>query len=156
LFTGFDIGDLAASLADFGGGLLDARGKALERLSKLGTELFNIFIGRSEIEPDPSDNRFSDSAWKENQFYRALMQGYLAWRGTMLELVNEQTTGGDWKTPAQKRFAVSLFTEALAPTNNLFGNPAALKHAFDSGGKSLLKGLLHFVDDLLHNAGMPS
>jgi len=157
LFVGFDIGDLAVSVADFVGELLDARSKALERLPRLGTELFNVLIGRSEIEPDPSDKRFSDPAWKENPFYRAMMQGYLAWRGTMLDLVNEQTTNGaDWKTPAQKRFAVSLLTEALAPTNSLLGNPAALKRAFDTGGLSLLKGLGNFVDDLLHNGGMPS
>ena len=157
LFVGFDIGDLAASVADFAAGLIDARSKALQRLPTLATELLNVLIGRSEIEPDPSDKRFSDPAWNANPFYRALMQGYLAWRGTMLDLVNEQTTNGsDWKTPAQKRFAVSLLTEALAPTNNLLGNPAALKHAFDTGGLSLLKGLRNFVDDLLHNGGMPS
>jgi polyhydroxyalkanoate synthase subunit PhaC len=157
LFIGFDIGDLVISLADFVGSLIDVRGKAFERFSRLGTEIFNIFIGRSEIQPDPSDQRFSDPAWKENPYYKAVMQGYLAWRTTMLELVNEQTTNGaDWKTPAQRRFAVTLLTEALAPTNNLFGNPAALKHAFDSGGRSLLKGLQNFIDDLLHNGGMPS
>jgi polyhydroxyalkanoate synthase subunit PhaC len=157
LFVGFDFQDLATSVADFVGGLIDARSKALERLPKLGTQLFNALIGRSEIEPDPSDKRFSDPAWKENPFYRALMQGYLAWRTTMLDLVKEQTgNGSDWKTPAQKRFAVTLLTEALAPTNILLGNPAALKHAFDTGGLSLLKGLRNFADDLLHNGGMPS
>jgi polyhydroxyalkanoate synthase len=157
LFVGFDLGDLAASLTDFFNGLLHARSKTLERLPKLGIELFNILIGRSEIEPDPSDKRFSDTAWKENPFYRALMQGYLAWRETMFDLVNEQAANGsDWKMPAQKRFAISLLTEALSPTNILFTNPAALKRAFDTGGLSLLKGLRNFVDDLLHNGGMPS
>jgi polyhydroxyalkanoate synthase subunit PhaC len=157
LFVGFDIGDLASSVADFAAGLFDVRSKALERLPRLGMALFNVLIGRSEIEPDPSDKRFSDAAWKENPFYRALMQGYLVWRGAMLDLVNEQTSNGsDWKTPAQRRFALSLLTEALSPTNTLFGNPAALKRAFDTGGKSLLKGFENFIDDLLHNGGMPS
>src|SRR6516164_8513043 len=94
LFVGFDLGDLAASIADFAAGLVDARSKALEQLPKLGMELFSILAGRSEIEPDPSDKRFTDPAWKENPFYRSLMQGYLAWRGTMLDIVNEQTTNG--------------------------------------------------------------
>jgi polyhydroxyalkanoate synthase len=157
LFVGFDIGDLATSAADFAAGLFDARSKLLERLPRLGTELFNVLVGRSVIEPDQSDKRFTDPAWKENPIYRRLMQGYLAWRGTMMELVNEQTANGsDWKTPAQQRFAVSLLTEALAPTNVLFSNPAALKRAFDTGGLSLLKGLRNFADDLLHNGGMPS
>jgi len=157
LFVGFDIGDLAASMADFVGSLIDARTRSLERLPRLGTEFLNILIGRSEIEPEASDKRFSDPAWKENPFYRAMMQGYLAWRGTMFDLVNEQTTNGsDWKTPAQKRFAIGLLTEALAPTNMLFGNPAALKRAFDTCGLSLFKGLRNFAEDLLHNGGMPS
>ncbi len=157
LFIGFDLGDLATSITDFLGGLFHARSKALERLPKFSKELLNILIGRSEIEPEPSDKRFNDPAWKENPFFRALMQGYLAWRSTMLELVNEQAANGsDWKTPAQKRFAISLLTEALSPTNVLFTNPAALKRAFDTGGWSLLKGLQNFVDDLLHNGGMPS
>jgi polyhydroxyalkanoate synthase len=157
LFVGFDLGDLAASVADFAANLIDTRSKLLERLPKLSQEFFNVLTGRSEIEPDSSDKRFSDPAWKENPFYRALMQGYLAWRSTMLDLVNEQSSNGsDWKTPAQKRFAITLLTEALAPTNNLLGNPAALKHAFDTGGLSLIKGLRNFVDDLLHNGGMPS
>jgi polyhydroxyalkanoate synthase subunit PhaC len=157
LFVGFEIGDLAASIADFAGSLIDMRGKTLERLPGLGTQIFNILTGRSEIEPDPSDKRFTDPAWKENPFYRALMQSYLAWRSLMLDLVNEQAANGsDWKTPAQKRFAVSLLTEALAPTNILLGNPAALKRAFDTGGKSLVKGLQNMIDDWQHNGGMPS
>jgi polyhydroxyalkanoate synthase len=157
LFVGFDLGDVNASVTDFIASLVDNRANALTRLPKLGTDFFNILLGRSEIEPDPADKRFSDPAWKENPVYRGLMQGYLAWRDAMLDLVNQQdSSGSDWKTPAQKRFAVSLLTEALAPTNTLLGNPAAIKHAFDTGGLSLLKGLRNFVDDLLHNGGMPS
>jgi poly[(R)-3-hydroxyalkanoate] polymerase subunit PhaC len=157
LFVGFNLKDLAASMADFAADLIGARSTVLERLPKLGQEFLNILIGRSAIEPDASDKRFNDPAWKENPFYRAWMQGYLAWRGAMLDLVNEQSSNGsDWKTPAQKRFVITLLTEALAPTNNLLGNPAALKRAFDTGGLSLIKGLRNYVDDLLHNGGMPS
>ena len=49
LFVGFDIGDLAVSVADFVGELLHARSTALERLPRLGTELFNVLIGRSQL-----------------------------------------------------------------------------------------------------------
>src|SRR5690349_7658429 len=66
LFVGFDFGDRAASVADFVASLIAARTKAFERLPRLGTELFNTMIGRSAIEPDPPDKRFSDPAWKEN------------------------------------------------------------------------------------------
>ena len=40
-------------------------------------------------------------------------------------------------------------TEALAPTNLLPTNPAAIKRAFETGGASLLSGLRNFIDDLV-------
>src|SRR5215472_17121372 len=39
------------------------------------------------------------------------------------------------------RFAASLVTDALAPTNTLLGNPAALRSTLASGGANLLAGL---------------
>jgi polyhydroxyalkanoate synthase subunit PhaC len=157
LFVGFHWSDLNASIADFIRGLAVNRAALLARLLRLGSDLFNILLGRSDIEPEVTDKRFTDLAWKENPLYRGLMQTYLAWRGAMLDMVSEQeSNGSNWKSPAQKRFAVTLLTEALAPTNTLLGNPAALKHALDTGGMSLFRGLTNFLDDLVHNGGMPS
>jgi polyhydroxyalkanoate synthase subunit PhaC len=157
IFVGFNWADLTASLTDFFSGLADSRSALFARLPGLTTDLFDIMLGRSDIEPAADDKRFNDPAWKENPFYRATMQAYLAWRAAMLDMVREQeSNGADWKTPAQRRFAVLLLTETLAPTNLLPGNPGALKRAFDTGGMSLLRGMSNFFDDLLHNGGMPS
>jgi hypothetical protein len=52
--------------------------------------------------------------------------------------------------------AVSLLTSAVAPTNVLAGNPAALKRTFETGGLSLLRGTRNLVGDLRHNGGMPA
>ncbi len=51
--------------------------------------------------------------------------------------------------------ALDLLLDALAPTNFLPTNPAALKRAFDTGGASLVKGARTFVDDLVNNEGKP-
>ena len=51
--------------------------------------------------------------------------------------------------------AVSLAFDALAPTNFLFTNPAALKRAADTGGVSVARGLGNFVTDVLTNKGRP-
>ena len=56
----------------------------------------------------------------------------------------------------QARFVVNALTSALAPTNTLLGNPAALKRAFETGGRSVVRGLGHMVDDLRHNGGLPT
>ena len=83
------------------------------------------------------------------------MQTYLAWRSSLLDLVEEDQSI-DWKDAEQLRFASMLITEALAPTNVLMGNPAAIKHAFDSAGTSLMRGMHNFFEDVINNRGMPS
>jgi polyhydroxyalkanoate synthase len=84
------------------------------------------------------------------------MQTYLVWRSTMQSMVPERGyANGEWKETEQQRFAVRLLTEALAPTNLLLGNPAAIKRAFETGGASLIHGLRNFLDDLRNNNGMP-
>ena len=61
----------------------------------------------------------------------------------------------DARRAEQARFASNILISTLAPTNYLPTNPAALKRAFDTGGRSLARGLGHFVDDLRNNGGMP-
>lgn len=51
---------------------------------------------------------------------------------------------------------MAILTSAVAPTNTLLGNPAAVKRAYETGGFSLLRGTRNFVKDLRSNRGMPS
>jgi polyhydroxyalkanoate synthase len=62
----------------------------------------------------------------------------------------------DWRTAEQARFAVGIATSAVAPTNFLAGNPAALERAFETGGATLVRGVRNLVHDVRHNRGMPS
>ena len=50
---------------------------------------------------------------------------------------------------------VDFMLDALAPTNFLPSNPAALKRAFDTGGGSLVAGARQFLDDVRNNGGRP-
>ena len=71
-------------------------------------------------------------------------------------MVEDYAEGTDDSRHAeQARFASNILISTLAPTNYLPMNPAALKRAFDTGGRSLARGLGHFVDDLRNNGGMP-
>ena len=45
--------------------------------------------------------------------------------------------------------------DALAPTNTLIGNPAALRRAFETGGQSVARGMERFLDDVANNDGRP-
>ena len=47
-------------------------------------------------------------------------------------------------------------TDALAPSNLVLGNPAAVRKIVDTGGDNLVKGMKHLVHDIRHNNMMPS
>src|SRR5215470_7941418 len=117
-------------------------------LAYLG-ELGRIATGGCELAPDAKDKRFADPAWKDSAAYRALAQNYLAWSGTLQRFVDEARM--DRLDTERSRFIVSLFVDAMAPTNTVAGNPAAFKKCVDTGGSSLLHGFSNFAGDLVQN-----
>ena len=100
------------------------------------------------------DKRFSDPAYQENPAYFLLAQQYLLFGQYVAELLD--TAGVSGTREAKARFAAKFLVDALAPTNTLAGNPAAIRKAFDTGGKSIGRGLKNLVHDLRHNGGWPS
>jgi len=124
------------------------------RAVELTAELTRIIAGNSEVEPEKGDRRFTDPAWTDNPLYRRWMQAYLAWRAAVRKTAVDSSP--DWKRAELEHFLVTLLTEALAPTNTLPGNPAALKRTFETGGVNLARGLRNFLGDLWNNGGMPS
>jgi polyhydroxyalkanoate synthase len=109
---------------------------------------------KGPLAPATGDKRFTDLAYSENPAYFLLGQEYLL----LTQLVNELLDAArlDPARDVKARFAAKFILDALAPTNTLPGNPAALRLAFDTGGKSLARGLRNFVSDLRHNGGWPS
>ena len=105
------------------------------------------------VQLDPKDRRFADPAWSNNPALYSLRAAYAAMGRLSGQLVTaaELDPGMD----AKARLATGLVVDALAPTNFLASNPAALKHAFDTGGLSLLKGARNFLDDVRNNNGRP-
>jgi polyhydroxyalkanoate synthase len=105
------------------------------------------------VEIDPKDRRFADEAWASNPVYYAIRMAYLATGRLSDRLIAAAEL--DETTEAKARLATSLLFDALAPTNFLLTNPAALKRAFDTGGMSVLKGARNFASDLMTNGGRP-
>jgi polyhydroxyalkanoate synthase len=125
----------------------------IQRGGALAGEVAAAIYGRSTLEPLKGDRRFTDPAWTSSPVYRRLGQSYLALEQAISCAVEDADV--DWRTRERARFAAGILSSALAPTNNLAGNPSALKHAFDTGGKSLLRGGRNLLKDLKHNRGMP-
>ena len=84
-------------------------------------QLVEVLVGRSDVAPEPRDKRFTHPAWSDNPVYRRLLQAYLVEARATLDVVDDVEL--DPKSRERARFAVSLLTEALAPTNTLLGNP---------------------------------
>jgi polyhydroxyalkanoate synthase subunit PhaC len=112
------------------------------------------WLDRSEVEPKRGDKRFTDPTWRKNPFYRAWMQSYLAWSDALERFVDR--SGLHPKNAQRARFALSLVTDAFAPTNVWLGNPAALKRFVETGGTSVIHGFENMLDDIAHNRGLPA
>ena len=125
----------------------------LQHTAKLAWEETKVVLNQSDVEPEPKDRRFADEGF-DHWPHKFLMQWYLAWNREIYALLDDLDL--DEKSEERARFLLGLYTETVAPTNTLVGNPAALKKAWKTRGRSLADGFRRFRYDLLHNGGMPS
>ena len=146
--------DILATAQRLGAQALRQPALVLEQEAALVRELIATLAGNAPSAPPPGDKRFADPAWQDNSLYRKTLQGYLAWRNALSGFVDRSAL--DAKSKDRAQFVLSLFTDALSPTNMLLGNPAALKNVVDSGGLSLVGGLKNALFDILKNHGMPA
>src|SRR6185295_6163361 len=112
-----------------------------------------VLAGKSSLAPLPGDRRFTDPAWSKSAVFRRLVQAYVALCTSLDRCVDEAKM--DATDTERARFVVSLFEDAIAPTNFLASNPAALRKLVDTKGTSALRGLANFVEDLASGAWLP-
>ncbi|MEM6708067.1 MAG: alpha/beta fold hydrolase [Pseudomonadota bacterium] len=125
----------------------------LESAVRFQGDLLSIALGSSDIEPDPRDARFTDDAWTHNPLYRRIGQAYLAWTRSLDTWLDESGLTGIERSRA--RFVFDAAKEVFAPVNLLPTNPEAVRHARQTGGRSLISGIKNFVDDVRYNHGYP-
>ena len=117
-------------------------------------ELAAIVGGNSDRAPKAGDRRFSDATWKESGLHSGLLKAYLAWGDAVNGLVDKTSLSKIDKERAH--LITEILIDAVAPTNAMFTNPAAVRKFVDTGGQSLWHGLKNYFDDLARNRGMPS
>jgi polyhydroxyalkanoate synthase len=110
--------------------------------------------GELRVRPDRGDKRFDDRAWTHNPVLRGLLESYLvttrAAQGAVDELELPEATR------RKAHFALGVVLDALAPSNVPWINPAVVKEAYDTGGRSMARGATLFLEDLVRNGGQPS
>jgi polyhydroxyalkanoate synthase len=105
------------------------------------------------VEPARGDRRFTDPTWRENPLFSWYLQRYLLFGELVDSLV--EVAGLQGTDAGKLRLVADLTKAAASPTNQLLSNPAALKRAFETGGRSLARGLRNFMDDARNNGGWP-
>jgi poly[(R)-3-hydroxyalkanoate] polymerase subunit PhaC len=153
-FVGVDVNGIIGATGRWVGSLSRRPAGVMGRMASSAVDVGKIALGRSKIEPRKGDRRFTDPAWSANPGYRRMMQSYLLTASTLQALVEDAEL--DEKNEQRVRYALTLLTDAVAPTNLLPGNPAALKHAFDTAGASLARGARNLLSDIRNNGAMPS
>lgn len=113
-----------------------------------------VITGESTQAPDPSDRRFSDPAWKDSRVFSGVLQGYLELRDALQTYAKE--SGLNENQIERAEFLMTQIADALAPTNFLPTNPAALRKARETRGASLWAGLKMFADDVAKRRPIPS
>jgi polyhydroxyalkanoate synthase subunit PhaC len=121
---------------------------------KLTADLVGIAAGTSAVRPAAGDSRFRDPAWTQHPYYRRLGQAYTASCAFADQAADGLARTG--RAGPAARFLLTIAESAVAPTNTLLGNPAAMKRAYETGGLSVLRGLKNMAGDVRHNGGMPS
>ncbi len=135
---------------------LQAASQLASDLAQIPLVAANRWFGRETeppVEVDPKDRRFGDPAWDTNPLFYSVRLAYLAASRCARQVVSSAALDTD--SGRKAAMAVDLVLDAVAPTNFLPTNPAALKRAFDTGGASLAKGAQQFLDDLINNEGRP-
>ena len=146
--------DLAKAAATVMGAVASHPDKVARSWLDFTGEMVRVVSGRSEREAPPRDRRFADPAWQNNPLAKGLMQSYLAWQEAVDKTVSSLELEG--KDAARARLMSSIFTDAMAPSNNPMTNPTALKTLVDTGGQSAVRGFQNFLRDMTLNGGLPS
>ncbi len=103
--------------------------------------------------PGSGDKRFTDAAWTHNPMLAGMLEGYLVRARAALKLVDGSRLPD--ATRRKAKFALTMLTDALAPTNIPWVNPVVVKEALDTGGSSLMRGMQNYLEDVRSNGGKP-
>lgn len=105
------------------------------------------------VEPQPGDRRFTDPTWRDNPLYLWYLQRHLLFERLTAELV--EAAHLDPAVAAKLNFLRDVTVAGMSPTNFLWSNPVAVKRAFETGGRSVVRGLRNMAHDIMNNGGWP-
>jgi len=152
--VGLTPGQLGAAALRLGQAAASQPLTTLRRSAALGADYAKIVAGVSDIAPAPKDRRFTDEAFAKHPVFKRLAQAHVAGETAVTKLLDELDL--DEKSRLRADLLTTIVTSTAAPTNNLLGNPAALRELRETKGRSIVDGARHALHDARHNGGLPS
>jgi polyhydroxyalkanoate synthase len=148
-------GRLAQAMLADPGKLVEAQAQWWQQMGELWKAQLLRATGEAAepvVRPDPADRRFKDDAWSEDLVFDYIKQSYLVSARWLTDTV-AGVEGLDPMTKAKVDFYTRQLVDALAPSNFAALNPTVLRHAAETKGESLLKGLRRLLADLERGKG---
>jgi polyhydroxyalkanoate synthase len=153
-FIGLPFPEIAETIGAIVTSCAKQPGAIVSETKTLLAEAVKIANEKSDVVPAADDRRFSDRAWKDGGALGKGLKMYLTWARAMERL---SAVGAENETEVARRaYATSLLTDAIAPSNVPFVNPAFLSRLRGTRGVSLVEGMANLAKDVVRNGGMPS
>ena len=105
-----------------------------------------------EIVPN-HDRRFRHESWSQQPAFQAIRQSYQLLTQHVQRLVRE-TEGLDDKTAKRAEFYTQLLLDAMSPSNFVGSNPEVIDKIIETGGQSVIDGMMNLKNDLERGDGM--
>ena len=127
-----------------------------EALAEVSTKLWDLqthswhrslgMPSKDVVSPNPDDTRFADPIWSDSASWDIVKEWYLMITRQVQDMLYD-TPGLSSRDRRRAAFWWRKWLNAVAPTNFLLTNPAAMQKAMETRGESLLKGFNNFVSD---------
>ena len=122
-------------------------------LAQYTVEKMNDGSPKPIIVPSTDDSRFRSQQWTENLWFDVMKQSYLIGSEYLQGIF-----GANEKLSQQEKkkldFYLNQWTDSMSPTNFAFTNPDVLEQARKTKGRSLVKGLENFANDIEAGRGV--
>jgi polyhydroxyalkanoate synthase subunit PhaC len=131
--------ELSQAIAALSGEVVELQGHLMRRALGMPSE--------AVVKPKADDARFAGPAWNETATWDIVKESYLAITHGVEDMLFE-TPGISDKERRRAAFWMRHWLNALAPTNFLPTNPAALQKYAETSGQSLVSGFSNFLRDM--------
>ncbi len=136
--------------------------RAVELQNRLGKAYLDLWAAAAKrlagertmpvVTPAPTDNRFGDPEWTQNQFFDFLKQAYLLTSQWADKMVSDAADLSP-HTRRKAEFYVRQISNALSPTNFVLTNPELLRETLTSNAENLVRGMRMLAEDIEKGGG---